>query len=421
MKKHFTILLLLLFTGSIYAGGFQLNEHGAKAMALGGAFTALANDASAVYWNSAGIPYLKGTNFLLGTALVAPSTTFRGVTPSVEKSYMQSQVFTPSHLFITHTLNENFGFGVGITTPFGLGTKWKGDWVGRYLAVETELKTFWVPVTIAWSPSKMISISGGFVYSFADVLITRKNSQHPFEGDANVRLEGDESSAFGYMASIMFKPLDILTIGASFRSEIEYQFEGTAVTTGAQQLLDIKALPNGDVTADLTTPMNIVGGIAVQVIPELMLSADFQWVGWSSYDSLKVNFKDPDFEDLASPREYEDTYIIRFGAEYAINNDVSLLGGIYFDKIPVQPENVNPSLPDSDRLGFSLGVDARIWKQFGLAASYLFIRSSELTVTDSREIYTPFDEGLEDSASRFNGTYNSYANLLSVSLYYNIP
>ena len=47
-----------------------------------------------------------------------------------------------------------------------------------------------------------------------------------------------------------------------------------------------------------------------------------------------------------------------------------------------------------------------------------FIISSELTVTDSREIYTPYEEGNEDSAPKFNGTYNSYANLVSLSISY---
>jgi hypothetical protein len=40
-------------------------------------------------------------------------------------------------------------------------------------------------------------------------------------------------------------------------------------------------------------------------------------------------------------------------------------------------------------------------------------------VTDSREIYTPYEEGNEESASKFNGTYNSSASLLSFSLTYN--
>lgn len=414
LKRIITISIALLFGSSaIFAGGFQINEHGARAMGLGGAFTALANDASAVYWNAAGMSYMRGTNFILGTALIAPSSTFRGVYPSVQSNYLKDDVFFPSHLFITHSFTNELAAGVGFTTPFGLGTEWDDDWVGRYLAIKTQLTTFWVPITVSYKIVDELSISAGFIYCFADVLITRKNSQTPFEGDAFVKLDGNDNSAFGYCFGLMFKPIDFLSIGATFRSEVDYEFEGTATTTGAQQLLNENQLPNGDVKAKLKTPMNIVGGVAVDIIPELTISADFQWVGWSSYDSLTVDFTDPAYTDLASPREYKDTYIIRLGGEYRINNDVSLLGGIYFDKIPVDAEYVNPSLPDADRLGLSIGVNAKLTEKLGISGSYLFIRASQLTVSDSKEVYTPGD-------SPFNGTYNSSANLLSLSLTYSI-
>lgn len=413
MKKNLYIILLTfgLCPGLLIAGGFQINEHGAKAMGLGGAFTAIANDASAIYWNNAGMTQLIGSNFMLGTALIAPNSEFRGVTPSTQNYYMKSDIFFPSHFFATHAINEQFSVGIGITTPFGLGTEWSSGWIGRYLALQTKLETFWVPITLAYAVTDNFSIGASFVYSFADVLITQNSSQTPFEGDAYVDLEGDDSFAYGYTFGIMYKPIEIVSIGASFRSEVKYEFEGTATTTGAEQLMEIGALPNGPITAELTTPMNIVGGIAVQVIPQLRLSADYQWVGWSSYDTLAINFVDDPEDNVASPRLYKNSYIIRFGAQYDISDQVSLLGGIYYDQMPVEPQYLNPSLPDTDRLGLSIGAEAKFNEQFGLSGSYLFIRGEQLTVTDSEEIYTPGN-------SAFNGTYNSSANVLSLSLNY---
>lgn len=42
------------------------------------------------------------------------------------------------------------------------------------LAVETQLKTFILTPVVAYKPIDNLSLSVGFVYSFADVLITRK-------------------------------------------------------------------------------------------------------------------------------------------------------------------------------------------------------------------------------------------------------
>ena len=411
LKRRIIVFMVtfVLCVPAVYGGGFQLNEHGAKPMGLGGAFTAIANDASAVYWNGAGLSFLNGTNVLLGVSLIAPSTTFRGVSPSTKISYMKDQVFYPPHFFASYKLSDDFSIGTGISVPFGLGTEWQPDWIGRYLAVKTDLMVFSAPLVVSWAILDNLSISAGGSYSFANVTITQKSPQYPFAGDAYVELEGDDNASFGYNFGIMWKPVKEVSIGGSFRSEVKYSFDGTATSTGAEQLSAV--LPAGDISADLTTPMNIQGGIAIRVIKPLLLSADFQWVGWSSYDKLAVDFKNDAYEDISRPRLYDDSYIIRFGGEYSIDENLSLLGGIYYDKNPVEPQYLSPSLPESDRLGLSIGVDAKIYENFGISGSFLFIRSQELTVDNSTQIYTTGN-------SPFNGTYNSQAGLFAASIYY---
>ena len=415
MRSRLLLLSVLSFviSANLYAGGFQLNEHGARAMALGGAFTGVANDPSAVYWNGAGISQLSGTNFMIGTSLIAPSSSFRGVSPAVNEFRGKNLIFFPTHFFITHELNEKFSLGFGFTTPFGLGTEWDEDWVGKYLAVETELKTFTANPIVTYTPVENLSISVGFIYSFADVLITRKNPLQPIlASDAFVHLEGDDMAAFGFTAGIMFKPSKIFSIGASYHSEVNYGFEGTATTVGPEQVAS--SLPQGPITAELTTPQNIAVGIAVNVTDKIQLSADYQFVGWSSYDKLEVVFTDPEPDIVSSsPRNYEDSYFIRLGASYILNEQVTFMGGAYFDNSPVSTAYVNPSLPDTDRLGLSFGIRAQIYEKLAFEGSYLFIRGQELTVTDSEESYT-------QGGSPFNGTYNTYANIFSLGLVFSL-
>jgi long-chain fatty acid transport protein len=350
---------------------------------------------------------------MFGTHVIAPSSTFRGVSPNINEYSTSKQYFFPSHLFISHSLCNNLALGFGFTAPFGLGTKWDENWVGKYLAIETKLQIFTASPVIAWKPIDQLSFSAAFVYSFANVLITRKSSQTPFNGDAFIKLEGDDFSAFGYNLGLMFKPTDNITIGASYHSQVDYSFEGTATSTGAQQLIDTKRLPNGDVIAELTTPSNLAVGVAVDVTEKLKASLEFQAIGWSSYDSLKVNFVDAAYSDLASPRSYRDTYILRLGVNYKISNSITLLGGTYYDRSPVKTEYVNPSLPEGNRLGFSLGFDAQLSNVISIQASYLFIRSDEVIVTNSREEYTPGN-------TPFNGVYNSTANVGSLSLLFRL-
>lgn len=420
MKSRLLIITLstLLISTNIFAGGFQLNEHGAKALAMGGAFTAVANDPSAIYWNGAGLSQLTGTNIMIGTSLIAPQSTFRGVAPDITKYRAKNLIFFPTHFFGSHAFNDQWSVGLGFTVPFGLGTEWDENWVGKYLAIKTTLMTFTVSPVVTYSPFKSLSLSAGFIYSFANVEITRKSQitnealPYPFLAqDVFVDLTGDDSFAYGFNAGIMFKPTHYLSIGASYHSEVKYDFKGTAETVGPDQLS--ASLPNGDITAELTTPQNIAVGIAVDITKRLKVSADYQFVGWSSYDVLAVDFANPEFEDISSPRNYKDAYIVRFGAGYQLNEQVNLMGGVYFDKNPVSTAYLNPSLPEADRLGLSFGIEGKLFEKLSITGSYLFIRAKQVTVTDSEEIYS-------EPSSKFNGTYNSNANIFSLGFVYSL-
>jgi long-chain fatty acid transport protein len=372
-------------------------------MGMGGAFTAVADDPTAVYWNGAGLTQLSGFNFVLGGTMISPASSFRGIIPQITEYKTDDQIFLPPHFFGSYKINNDFTVGLGFTVPFGLGTKWEDDWVGRYQAIKTDLMVFTVSPVLAYQITDGLSISAAFVYSFANVEITRKNPQAPFEGDAFVQLKGDDNAAFGYNLGLMYKPIETLSLGVSFHSQIKFDFKGTATSTTSQPQL-ASQLPNGDITANLTTPFNLAFGVAYDVMPELKFSADFQYVGWSSYDTLAVDFANPNYPDLASPRLYDDSYIVRLGSQIALSRQFDVLAGIYFDKNPVKPEYLNPSLPDANRFGLSLGFNVKVVDNFAVSASYLHIFASQLTVDNSTEY--------------FNGTYNSSANIAALSLSY---
>lgn len=412
MRKITFFALLLCFTSLTFAGGFQLNQHGAKASGMSGAFTAVANDPSAVYWNPAGLSYIKGTHFMLSSHFVSPSSGFRGISPDVEEFKVAKRTFYPSNFFASHSFDENWAAGIGFTVPFGLGTKWDENWIGRYLAVETELQIFTLTPTVSYRITEDLSIGAGFVFSFANVLIKQKTPQTPFEGDAKISLEGKDKSAFGFSFGVMYKATEDLTFGAAFQSNIDYDFSGTATTEGAKQLLDAKRLPMGDVVAKLKTPFNLAIGAAYQVTENWLVSTDFQYVGWSSYDTLKVDFVDPAYTDIASPRSYNNSFVIRLGTDYKLSEDFSVRGGVYYDKKPVDDDMVAPSLPETDRIGLTIGAEYKLMNNLSLRGSFLYIRGNELKVENSKQFIT--------GNTPFNGVYNINATVLSIGLLYSL-
>lgn len=72
MRRKSALLVSLLTLILAFGGAVQAADLGARAMGMGGAYTALADDASAVYWNPAGLANVRWVSF---TPVLAFETT----------------------------------------------------------------------------------------------------------------------------------------------------------------------------------------------------------------------------------------------------------------------------------------------------------------------------------------------------------
>ncbi len=83
MRKHFlkgllVAGLILVQAGMVQAAGFNIYEAGARATALGGAFTASADDGSALFYNAAGLSFQSGSSVNLNLMPVNPRFKYAG-------------------------------------------------------------------------------------------------------------------------------------------------------------------------------------------------------------------------------------------------------------------------------------------------------------------------------------------------------
>ena len=103
-----------------HAAGFAIFEQGARGMGFAGAFTAQANDPSAIFHNAAGIAFLKGKQFYLGGTLIRPSSTFTGADPFPGASVTEkgdTGLLVPPAAYYTQQFSERLVFGIGLHTP----------------------------------------------------------------------------------------------------------------------------------------------------------------------------------------------------------------------------------------------------------------------------------------------------------------
>lgn len=401
MKIRTILSYLLAGTAGLYAGGFQLNEQGARSMAQAGAFAARAYDGSAVYFNPAGLALQKQNSLYLGTTFISPEIDFYG--PSNlglnTKTSMKNQIFTPINVYVKYGLTEDLHVGFGVNNAFGLGTEWDPNWDGRRISIKADLQTFYFTPTVAYAVNDQISIGAGLNIITGGVKLKQEVGGVPVGGAppiVDMELSGNN---IGFNFGVLYKFSEMASFGATYRSGTEIEGTGTATFTPNYAAL---ALPQGDVTGNLALPATAMIGIAMKPMENLEVEADYQFIGWSSYKELKIAFK-ADNSTSVQPKNYEDTYIFRLGGEYAMG-ELKLRAGYLFDNSPVQPKYVDPILPDADRHGWNVGFGYQITETMSVDAAYMFLKVKQSTVTNTE--------------SAFDGTYNSIANLFALNFGY---
>lgn len=402
MKIIHSIVFFVTGTALIYSGGFQLNEHGARAMAQAGAFAARPYDASAVYFNPAGLAFQTRNSVYLGSTFISPEIDFYGPTYNDPNKLtaMKNQIFTPINVYVKYGITDDLHFGFGVYNPFGLGTEWDPKWDGRWINIKADLKTFYFTPTLAYKVNDELSIGAGLNIITGGVELRREVTEVPVTGSTlpivDLELSGN---TFGFNVGLLYKFSESASLGASYRSGSKIEGTGTATFTPSYSSL---GLPGGDVSGNLELPATAFVGVSMKPMENLEVEVDYQYIGWSSYNELKIDFK-KDNSTLVQPKNYEDTYIFRLGGEYTMEA-LKLRCGYLYDNSPVQQKYVDPVLPDADRHGWNIGFGYQINENLVIDAAYLFLKVRQNTVTNTE--------------SGFDGTYNSIANLYAVNFGY---
>jgi long-chain fatty acid transport protein len=405
MKKRWFVcclgaLSLCLLPALALASGYGLNELGTKALGMGGAFAAQADDPSAVYFNPAGIVQLEGTQVSVGFNTVTPTTTFRsngtsgipGSFPGQETDLEDQTYFIPN-AYVTHKISDKVSFGFAAFSNFGLATDWPDDWEGRYLlgGQKVEIQTFSLNPVIAYRPHKRISLAAGPVaqYFKLDVEYLQfvewppRNPLIPAQiGPVDVRtdLEGYDWN-WGWNVALLVWITDNLKFGATYRSEINHNITGTAefapqIPPQSLAPLPVPGFPgilNTGVDTEITSPAIAYLALAYTHGP-LTLEFDAQWTEWSTFESLTAVFEQPVLGQpgLSDEFNWEDTWAYRFGVQYSVLDWLDLRAGFVYDEKTVPDETLSPLLPSGDRQLYTFGASGH-YKSFTVDFAYNYL------------------------------------------------
>jgi hypothetical protein len=164
------------------------------------------------------------------------------------------------------------------------------------------------------------------------------------------------------MAGVLVTPHPRLRLGASYRGAVDL-----ALRLGILANVDIAGVVTGDVLIDLRaanfyTPRRLTGALSVDVLPELTLSAELSWLGWSGFHGgspdvrilVALGISPPLVNTLFPSDGFHDTLAPRASVEWRPGN-AALRAGWALEPSPVPAQVGLTSFADNHRQVFALG------------------------------------------------------------------
>ncbi|MFC5571280.1 OmpP1/FadL family transporter [Lysobacter yangpyeongensis] len=434
----------VLAMGQAHASGFQLRESSVKNLGRSNAGSAVNNDdATVVTGNPAAMSGFDKTTVRADVTAIDLSFKFKGggvaaagfgpAAPALTGSDGgDAGDLTPvpniSAIFPMHGALEGLTIGASIGAPFGLKTEYEDGWVGRYHALKSEVKTVDFTLSASVKLHERFSVGGGFIYERADATLTKAIDFgtalctgsgnplncfnpafpfHPQSHDGAISIDGD-STGIGWLAGVQWQPTDSLTIGYSHRSEIDHEIEGdidftvpAAVQAGLGPLA--AGFADGPGGADLTTPSIDTISLRYDFTDNFRLLADWQATDWSSLRTVDVR-RSNGISLGAEEFDWKDTEFYSLGAEWDMNDALTLRAGFGMDETPTHDETRTPRLPDNDRKLYSIGLTWQVTDAFSVDAAFQRI-----------EVDNPRINVVSSSGSLLVGEAEGSANLYGIA------
>jgi long-chain fatty acid transport protein len=248
-------------------------------------------------------------------------------------------------------------------------------------------------------------------------------------------LSASGAKGVGANLGVMVKAHDRVRIGARYLTHVKVAYDGKAtfspiaasfrvtkpnalgLPVGAS--LDsfvsqvLATLEDQPASTELDMPAQFVLGASVQTSQRTKLLADYQWVGWSVFKTVTLDFSKLIPPDEQLVQNYRDTSALRVGVECAAVPTVRVRAGYFFNQAAAPDENVTPLLPEARRNHFTGGVGWDLRSNITVDVAYQFVRHA-----DRRGRIVNPAPGELPSVALNSGLYRERSDLLGITFTY---
>jgi long-chain fatty acid transport protein len=469
------------------ASGFQLREQ--SPLSQGNAFAGISaggGDISSLFFNPAVMTQYDGWQYSFGGTYVGLSAKFENGAASrtpvlpglgfqvapVTGANLNTVSGSPSHpnaaisavlpeFNIMYSVNKDLKVGLSLNVPFGLTTEYDANWIGRYHALKSDLRTIDIAPSLAYRVSNELTFGVAFIARKADAELSNgvdygsalalavapalaaaglstvspgpgQNSPVanvamgapnatfgtpgyaiPGAWDGTAGLKGD-GWGYGWKAGLTYQPSTDFRLGLAYQAAMTMTLKGDATfqfptTLPATDLLALNGagLHNGKGQADLALPATASLGFDWKVSSTFSLQGEAARTTWSRFKELRVKF-DTGAPDSVTDESWKDTTFVSLGGTWRTNSPWTFRAGLAFDSSAVDDNHRTPRIPDNDRKWVSLGATYSFSNKTSVDVGY-----SKLFISDGKvNLNAAGDNTLRGNLT---GTIKADINILGVA------
>lgn len=407
-----------------WSAGYQLMEQNVTNLGYAYAGTAaLAEDASTGFFNSAGLTRICQEQVafsLVGiktTAKVNVNRAFDTIGQPVRRPALPIPTkvigdgLSPGFHY-AYRFNDCFVAGLNVVMPFGLKTGYREDSAARYSSSRSEIRTYDIAPSIAYSFCNGLSLGAGLdimhVFAQLDTQVNVLDSRisNPPLSDG-FRVDKAENWGVGGHIGALYEFNDCTRIGANYRSEVKINARGESI----QQLSATLAptVNRFNLRASTRLPATAVISAYHQICNWAILG-DIQWTQWNVFKSLSLQRIDG---NQTLVQNFRDTFRFALGTHYQFDDCWLFRLGVAYDQSPVRNQLRSTRIPDSDRYWIAVGgrytFNPCLRLEFGY--SHVFFRNAVVNDASPVSSVTALQ-----GRQNLNGTVRSAADLLGFQI-----
>jgi len=353
---------MFLATTVAEAGGInRISGLGTRAFSLGGAYTAIADDGSACYYNVAGLDRTEKNLFQFEAELLAPKFSFDGGGKSFRS---ENTVFPLPTLSLHHRISDESVLGVSLYTPYGMGGTYPDSRWRKSLVSLTNLT-----IAKSYRVNDRLVIGAGIDFGCGQLIYSSAFHQL---GDVIIDPLFVENKGMGFgvggRLGLLWQATDNLTVGISYSSPMRVKLKGETDLN----LFNLKFMED-KFKSSFTFPQKFGLGFAWQATPKTRWSADVYQYDYSRSQKLTFDFKT--LPNISQQLKWQSMWAWHLGVEHKLNERWVARAGIGWQDEVIPESTTNPITIDAPGYVYTVGL-GYVKNDWSLDAGYGFVDAS---------------------------------------------